>query len=475
VPPEVERIFWDGKVQEPPSALCQELKIILKKNRISGPMSLVKESETDGRDKHGYTVQAMFLDGIAGSAPFARKMTTERPPFRDGLEGSTRRNLADLGLTAGITSVTSYMDGYLHADSSIHKAVPTSVLEVKNDCTAPKEGNLEAIAHATNVAMGLVAKGLAPEEIVVPVFSCNGRLLQVSAVYFLRQTTFPVVCFLTTVLDLFDDRGLDVAATALSKMLVHSDGITQALTNLQRQPRSQKPSLDMDLNLSVYFIKPLIRFCSILGIDRMNESVARFFTLTSVLRGCSFACPPLAYRLQDTTMDGTSYIREDVIVFEKLIGFQIGFPADAVERQKLFHAMQAAASEFHALGLVHMDMYLSNIMWKKNGHAYDVRFVDFDSIHETGEKLLPVALERLQEQGFNPLPSVAHQSLDELYLQVLGENIGAEELACQEDQERSRHIMDSFFRTKLVERNTQFAAVVKAGRTLSGCSAATNT
>ena len=162
-------------------------------------------------------------------------------------------------------------------------------------------------------------------------------------------------------------------------------------------------------------------------------------------------------------MDGTSYIREDVIVFEKLIGFQIGFPADAVERQKLFHAMQAAASEFHALGLVHMDMYPSNIMWKKNGHAYDVRFVDFDSIHETGEKLLPFALERLQEQGFNPLPSVAHQSLDELYLQVLGENIGAEELACQED-----HIMDSFFRTKLVEHNSQFAAVVKAGRTLSG-------
>lgn len=459
VPQEVEGIFWDGKVEEPPSSLFKELKITLQKNRIAGPMSLVKVSETDGRGQYGYTVQAMFLDGIAKSAPFARKMTTERPPFRDGLESSTRRNLGHLGLTAGITSEASFMDGYLHADSNIHKAVPTSVFEVKNDCTAPKEGNLEAIAHATNVAMGLVAKGFAPEEVVVPVFSSNGRLLQVSAVYFLPQSTFPVVCFLTTVLDLFDDQGLNLAATALSKMLAHCDGTTQRLTDLGGQLLSQNASLTMELNLSVYFTKPLSRFCPILGDSRVNESVARLFTLTSVLRGRRFACPPLAYRLQDTTNDGTSSIGEDVIVFEKLVGFQIGFPADSDERQQLFDAMKASVSEFHSLGLVHVDLYLSNIMWKKNGDAYDVRIVDFDSIHEKGEQLSPVALERLQSQGFDPAPTTANQSLDELYLEVLGENIGAKELAYQGDQERARVTMDTFFRTKLAERNSQPAAM----------------
>ena len=102
-------------------------------------------------------------------------------------------------------------------------AVPTSVFRVNNDCTAPKDGNLESIAHATNVTMGLLARGLAPEEIIVPVLSRNGQLLQVSAVFFLCESTFPVVCFLTTVLDLFNDRGLDIAATALSKMLLHCD------------------------------------------------------------------------------------------------------------------------------------------------------------------------------------------------------------------------------------------------------------
>ena len=401
----------------------------------------------------------MFLDGIAESAPFARKMTTERPPFQDGLGGTTKRSLGALGLTAGITSEASFMDGYLHADSNIHMAVPTSVFEVKNDCTAPKDGNLEAIAHATNVAMGLFARGLAPEEIIVPVLSSNGRLLQVSAVYFLRESTFPVVCFLTTVLDLFDDRGLDIAATALSKMLLHCDSITEKLTILEGQPQSRNTSPEMELNLSVYFIKPLSKFCPILGVDRMNESVARVFTLTSVLQGSHFACPPLAYRLHDTTTPDTNYIAEDVLVFEKLVGFQIGFPVEPSERQKLFDAMLVAASEFHSLGLVHMDMYPSNIMWKKNGDDYHVRIVDFDSIHKNGEKLSRVALEALQAQGFDPMPSRAHQKLDELYLQILQENIDAEELTYQEDQERARQRMDTFFRVKLVEHNSKSTAM----------------
>ena len=336
------------------------------------------------------------------------------------------------------------------------------LLSCECDCTAPKDGNLEgAIAHATNVATGLFATGLVPEEIVVPVLSSNGRLLQVSAVYFLRQSTFPVVCFLTTVLDLFDDRGLDIAAIALSKwLLFHCDSITEKLTILEGQLLSPKTSPEMELNLSVYFIKPLSKFCPILGVNRMNESVARVFTLTSVLQGSHFACPPLAYRLHDTTTPDTNYIAEDVLVFEKLVGFQIGFPVEPSERQKLFDAMLVAASEFHSLGLVHMDMYLSNIMWKKNGDDYHVRIVDFDSIHKDGErKLSQVALEALQAQGFDPMPSRAHKRWDELYLQVIQENIGAEKLTYQEDQERARQRMDTFFRAKLVEHNSKSTVI----------------
>lgn len=71
--------------------------------------------------------------------------------------------------------------------------------------------------NATNVAMGLVERGMCSDDVVVPIFSCNGRLAQILAVYFLPATTFPVVCFVTTVLDLFDKAGLALAATALEK------------------------------------------------------------------------------------------------------------------------------------------------------------------------------------------------------------------------------------------------------------------
>ena len=63
--------------------------------------------------------------------------------------------------------------------------------------------------------------------------------------------------------------------------------------------------------------------------------------------------------------------------------------------------------------------------------------------------------------GFTPVPSVAHRSLDEFYLDILGENIAAKELACQEDQERSRSAMDSFFREKQAEDDYLFTTFTK--------------
>ena len=458
VPKSVKEAFWDGKVEETPSPLFEELKNVLQKNRISGPMSLVVVHETDGRGQYGYTVQAMFLDGIAKSTPFARKMTTERPPFRDGLEAPTRRNLGDLGLSAGITSSASYMDGYLHADSNIHKGVPTSVFEAKNDCTAPKQGNLEAVAHATNVAMGLVTRGISPEDTVVPIFSSNGRLVEVLAVYFLPRSTFPVVCFLTPILDLFDESGLNCAATALSKMLAHCNNITKRLSALQESQQLEAETI-MELNLLVYFVKPLSNFCSILGQDRLDESIARVFQLTSTLHGCSYACPPLAYRLRDTTNVGAESVSftEDVLVFERLVGFHIGFPSDVAERTKVFIAMKAAVKKFHSHGLVHLDLYLSNIMWKKKNDedAYDACIVDFDSVHQNEAKLSTTVLERLQLQGFDPVPSRAAYYLDDLYLEVLEQNLDAAELAYQDDQRIAKSMMDEFFMAKLAQHISQ--------------------
>lgn len=74
-------------------------------------------------------------------------------------------------------------------------------------------------------------------------------------------------------------------------------------------------------------------------------------------------------------------------------------------------------------------MYLSNIMWKRNGGDYRVCIVwTLIAFIRVEKKLSKVALEALQTQGFDPIPSTAHKRLDELYLQILHENTDAEEL-----------------------------------------------
>ena len=147
---------------------------ILRSLRISGPMNSCKMSET----KDQPNVQEEFLDDIARRRPFTSCMSTERL-FRDGLSGTFRTN-AMLQISTGVASEGSTMDGYLHSKVN-SKSVPcvTSVFDVQNDCTSPKEGNLEAVGSATNVAIGLVRRGIARKNVVVPIFSTNGETMVV--------------------------------------------------------------------------------------------------------------------------------------------------------------------------------------------------------------------------------------------------------------------------------------------------------
>lgn len=165
----VERLFWDGKpLDVSGSAEMKSMIQILESCRISGPMSLIKVSET----KEPNNIQQVFLDGIANHFPFSSLMTTGRV-FHDKLIGAAARSNATLGLFLGIASSGSTMDGYLHTESKSMPCV-SAVWEVKNDCASPKEGNLEAIANATNVALGMLTRGISMNDVVVPIFSTNG-------------------------------------------------------------------------------------------------------------------------------------------------------------------------------------------------------------------------------------------------------------------------------------------------------------
>ena len=167
--PTVASHFWDGKPMDSGNKQVSQVMQVLRDHRVSGPMDMWKMSES----KDPRNVQVDFLDAIARKAPFNSCLSTERV-CHDNLGGTSARTNAVLGVSTGIANSGSLMHGYMHSKSK-SKICVSAVFDVKNDCEAPKEGNLEAICNATNVALGLASRNIAPDEIVVPIFSTNGE------------------------------------------------------------------------------------------------------------------------------------------------------------------------------------------------------------------------------------------------------------------------------------------------------------
>ena len=49
----------------------------------------------------------------------------------------------------------------------------------------------------------------------------------------------------------------------------------------------------------------------------------------------------------------------------------------------------AVVGAIHRCHVVHLDLYPSNIMWKKTDGAFDIKIIDWDTVHHDGECLHP--------------------------------------------------------------------------------------
>ena len=91
-------------------------------------------------------------------------------------------------------------------------------------------------------------------------------------------------------------------------------------------------------------------------------------------------------------------------------------PDLALECDALFVAIQATVKRIHAAGVLHLDLYPSNIMWSKVGAEFSVVIIDWDSAHFIGEILPDLVRGRLRQRalylmGAEP-PTEAIETLD---------------------------------------------------------------
>ena len=121
-------------------------------------------------------------------------------------------------------------------------------------------------------------------------------------------------------------------------------------------------------------------------------------------------------------------------------------------------AMKDAEHILHELNLVHMDLYLWNIMWRQEpDRRYSIKIVDFDSIHKKGERFSSRMVQRLKDLHFPEeyINEGANPRFDEWYIQHVESHIDERELLYQDDQEATKRALDYFFERRNDARQVQ--------------------
>jgi hypothetical protein len=185
-----------------------------------------------------------------------------------------------------------------------------------------------------------------------------------------------------------------------------------------------------------------------LGLQHMFEVLARFHNTSAQ------ACVALPI----TVMTRVESSHGGFIVFPHLSweGYRLGMPTAQSQRVALVKAIRAAVSLIHAAGVVHVDLYFSNIMWKIDPQDNIlVKVIDWDTAHAAGEPLMNsirqrLSTDRLALLGVSEAPVLAEPALDWVFLEVLSKNCHAIELQVDE-----KHALDTAFRSLVAHEAAQ--------------------
>jgi tRNA A-37 threonylcarbamoyl transferase component Bud32 len=83
----------------------------------------------------------------------------------------------------------------------------------------------------------------------------------------------------------------------------------------------------------------------------------------------------------ESTQIDTYEIHNCCIIFENLVDYKIGFPVEQQQRLEFIKQLELTVEALHAAGVVHFDLYLSNIMHKIDSVSgkVKIKLIDFDA------------------------------------------------------------------------------------------------
>jgi hypothetical protein len=353
---------------------------------------------------------------------------SEQSLFSSFCNGST--SLKSLNLEVGIALTRSKCDHIL-GQETLH---PGGFIELKGGNHSLTQGNRQSAMYGTHFAIGLLNRGVPREKIIVPSYTYNGMIIQFGATIVLAPS-FPVFWTISEVLDMSSASRRRLAAAYIRKANIWIKKLRLLDTSLPIEAVTA-----MEFDESAYHIKRITNNVASRGFGLFSEretdisqGIEHWGRVLNVLFEDINIRPhvafPLAIRTPNKSLDDYIIIYKDLCRED----YRIGCP-NRVDQEEMYIKYR---DEFirimklvHDAGVIHCDLYLSNVMWRINeSDNIDIVIIDWDCAHCLIEgRFYPKVLEA--QASHKPTRSaVFGRVFDERYIAVLSIEL------CESDRE----------------------------------------
>lgn len=279
----------------------------------------------------------------------------------------------------------------------------TGLAEIKGGEHSLAGAKREVSVYGSTVSMDQRASGIAAKDIIVPEVVYNGQSMQFCATFML-ETALPVFMTVSKQFDLDDPDDNREAGRFWMKFLEASKDIPVA---------AESPDRDLRLELccAEYWIKTLSEEVLSHGLGLFAPTGAYEHRVAAGLEhmirplNALYRHPPARQVtvfplcvISPGSNESTGGVRSSVsLVYPDISkdGFQVGVP-DHCSNTFLQYvtAVEEAVKAVHEAGVVHMDLYVSNIMHRVRADgAVEIKFVDWDVAHLIGERICDQVLQ----------------------------------------------------------------------------------
>ena len=350
----------------------------------------------------------------------------------DGWIINKRKSFKDNKISYGIASSKSYNDFCIKFDDEMY-----SMLEVKGADGSVLDAVCQAAISATHIALRLLSIGIPSKDCIIPVIGSNGLVIIFGATIVLNNS-YPTYIPISKQLDIIDENESKIIAAYFSKISNHCKKLNDMKVPINKVKEFKQ--IELLLN-SEYYIKKydidvysrgIGIFCydkNKLNVDYgLNHMVQVYNLLYKNEKSRKYVEFPLSIRTPDKSSEGNYMIIYRNLV---LLGYKTGYPNRlniTVELWECFkNALILAVNTIHEAGVIHLDLYPSNIMWKCDNNIYEIKIIDWDCAHCLYENNFHVNVynslvdffERL-DSDYEPVFDISH---DQLYLNVLNLSI----------------------------------------------------